>query len=248
MLKNKIAVITGGTRGIGYAVVQRYLANGAAVALFGSRQETVDRALTSLREEFPNGKMMGLAPKLSNYAEVESAFAEVQSKFGGLDILVNNAGISARESIFDYRPEDFQKIMDLNVTAVFFCCKAAATMMKEQGRGGVILSTSSMVTKYGQPSGCGYPASKMAVNGLTLSLARELAPYQIRVNAVAPGVTRTDMVAALPKEMLDRLAQTIPFGRVGEPAEVADAFLYLASDLAGYVTGTILSVDGGARS
>ncbi len=137
--------------------------------------------------------------------------------------------------------------MTLNVNAVFNCSKAAAELMREQ-RSGVILNTSSMVSLYGQPAGCGYPASKFAVNGLTKSLARELAPLGIRVNAVAPGVTRTDMVAALPEDMVSRLVSTIPLGRVGEPEEVADAFLFLASDMASYITGVVLSVDGCART
>lgn len=119
--------------------------------------------------------------------------------------------------------------------------------MKSQG-GGVILNTSSMVSLYGQPAGVGYPASKFAVNGMTKSLARELGRDNIRVNAVAPGVTRTDMVAALPEEMVERISATIPLGRMGEPQDVANAFLFLASDLASYVTGAILSVDGAAMS
>ena len=133
--------------------------------------------------------------------------------------------------------------MALNVNAVFNCSKAAAIYMKNQG-GGVILNTSSMVSIYGQPAGVGYPASKFAVNGLTKSLARELGKDHIRVNAVAPGVTKTDMVAALPNSMI----ATIPLGRIGEPEEVANAFLFLASDMASYITGTILQVDGAAMT
>ena len=125
--------------------------------------------------------------------------------------------------------------------------KAVVPYMKENN-GGVILNTSSMVSIYGQPSGVGYPASKFAVNGLTKSLARELAPFNIRVNAVAPGVTKTDMVASLPEEQIAPLIKTIPLGRIGEPRDIANAFLFLASDLASYVTGEILSVDGAARS
>ena len=118
--------------------------------------------------------------------------------------------------------------------------------MKEQG-GGTIINTSSMVSLYGQPAGVGYPTSKFAVNGMTKSLARELGKDNIRVNAVAPGVTRTDMVAALPDEMVARISAGIPLGRVGEPEEVADCFLFLASDMASYVTGEILSVDGATQ-
>ena len=245
MLHGKVAIITGGSRGIGYAVVETYLTNGASVALFASRQETVDKALSKLAEEHPNAPVMGLHPDLSDLASVEEAFGQVKERFGRIDILVNNAGISARESIFDYKAEDFERIIRLNVTALFNCSKVAAVYMREQG-GGVILNASSMVTRNGQSAGCGYPTSKYAVNGLTRSLARELGPYHIRVNAVAPGVTRTDMVANLPQAMVDRLLPSIPLGRMGEPEEVANAYLFLASDLASYVTGAVLHVDGGA--
>ena len=113
---------------------------------------------------------------------------------------------------------------------------------------GTIINTSSMVSLHGQPSGVMYPASKFAVNGMTKSLARELAPLGIRVNAVAPGIIETDMVKSLPKEMIEPLIKTIPLGRIGKPEDIANAFLYLASDMASYVTGEILSVDGAARS
>ena len=246
MLDGKIAIVTGGTRGIGYAIVQRFLEAGARVALFGSRQETVDKALEQIRTERDDVVVIGLFPALENYQEVAEAMETVRNQFGRLDILVNNAGISARETLYDYRPEDFEKIIQLNVNGVFHCTKAAAPIMKKQG-GGSVINMSSMVSIYGQPAGCGYPASKYAVNGLTKSLARELGRDQIRVNAVAPGVTRTDMVAALPEKMVQKMAAAIPLGRIGEPEEVADAVLFLASDLAAYVTGTVLSVDGATQ-
>ena len=247
LLQGKKAIVTGGTRGIGFAVVQAFLRNGASVALFGSRQETVDKALAALRAENPDWEVIGMAPDLTDYAAVDAAFAEVEKAFGRIDILVNNAGISAREPLYDYTPEAFENIMRLNVSAVFNGCRAAAPRMKAQG-GGSIINTSSMVSLYGQPSGVGYPTSKFAVNGMTRSLARELGRDNIRVNAVAPGVTRTDMVANLPQEIVQRVCAPIPLGRMGEPEEVANAFLFLASDLASYITGEILQVDGAAQT
>ena len=247
LLQRKKAIVTGGTRGIGFAVVQTFLRNGASVALFGSRQETVDKALAALKEENPDWEVIGMAPDLTDYAAVDAAFAEVEKAFGRIDILVNNAGISAREPLYDYTPEAFEKIMRLNVSAVFNGCRAAAPRMKAQG-GGSIINTSSMVSLYGQPSGVGYPTSKFAVNGMTRSMARELGRDNIRVNAVAPGVTRTDMVANLPQEIVQRVCAPIPLGRMGEPEEVANAFLFLASDLASYITGEILQVDGAAQT
>ena len=243
MLKNKVAVITGGTRGIGFAIAESYLKNGAKVAVLGSRRETVDSALEKLLSIYPQWEVMGLCPDLSDYSAVEAAFNEIKEKFGKIDILVNNAGISAREPIENYDPQAFKSIMDLNVTAVFNGCKAVVPIMKEIG-GGSIINTSSMVAKTGQASGVGYPTSKFAVNGLTVSLARELGKFGIRVNAVAPGVTRTDMVAALPPEIVAQVAAGIPLGRVGEPEEIANVFLFLASEMASYVSGAIIAVDG----
>ena len=246
MLKGKVAIVTGGTRGIGFEVVRKYLSNGAKVILFGSRQETVDNALNKLKEENQSWEAEGMCPKLTDAKEVEEAVNKVKEKYGRLDILVNNAGISQSTPLYNYTAEEFDKVIDLNVKAVFYAILPAARIMKEQG-GGCIINTSSMVSISGQPAGVGYPASKFAVNGLTISLARELGKDNIRVNAVAPGVTRTDMVAALPEQTVQAISARIPLGRAGEPEEVADAFLYLASDMASYVTGEILSVDGAAR-
>lgn len=245
MLKNKTAVVTGGTRGIGLAIVKKYLENGANVAVAGSRKETVDKALAALTEY--GDRVMGIWPDLCDPEAVAEAFASVKDRYGSLDILANNAGISSRTSLYDYTIEEFSKIVDVNLKGVFVCSQAAARIMKPQG-GGVIINTSSMVAEYGQPAGCGYPATKFAVNGLTRSLARELAKDQIRVNAVAPGVTKTDMVEALPKEMVERISAGIPLGRVGEPVDIANAFLFLASDMASYVTGVTLRVDGAAMT
>ena len=246
MLKGKVAIITGGTRGIGFATVKKFLENGAKVILFGSREETVNKALASLKEENPAWEVSGAWPKLSDSEAVAQEIERIREKFGRIDILVNNAGMSDSTPIDHYTAEHFEKIMGLNVSAAMNCIMPTVRIMKEQG-GGCILNTSSMVSICGQPSGVAYPVSKSAVNGLTWSLARELGPSHIRVNAVAPGITNTDMVASLPKEMIDPLIQAIPLRRVGEPEDIANAFLFLASDMASYVTGEILSVDGAMR-
>lgn len=247
LLKGKTAIVTGGTRGIGRAVVELFLEQGASVVLWGSRKETVDAAVKEIKEGHPSYEVYGMYPHLADAADVEKAVWEAKEKLGRIDILVNNAGISQSTSIYEYKAEDFDKIMKLNVNALFYTILPTVKIMKEQG-GGAIINTSSMVSISGQPSGVGYPTSKFAVNGLTISLARELAKDHIRVNAVAPGVTKTDMVAALPQQMVDAISEKIPLGRPGEPAEVANAFLYLASDMASYVTGEILSVDGACRA
>ncbi len=247
MLKNKVAIVTGGTRGIGYATVKAFLDQGASVALFGSKEETVKVALDKLYEENKDYPVIGLAPNLMDEDSVKDAVSEVLNKFGRIDILVNNAGISQRDKLFDYQLEDFEKIMNLNVNAVFILSKEVAPVMKEQG-GGVILNTSSMVSLYGQPAGVGYPTSKYAVNGMTRSLARELGKDNIRVNAVAPGVIKTDMVANLPEQVIQPIINSIPLHRIGEPEDVANAFVFLASDMASYITGVVLSVDGATMS
>lgn len=243
MLKDKVAIITGGTRGIGFETAKLFLENGATVIIFGSKEESVTTALAKLNHK----KAHGYWPKLNNYSEIEETISKIHAEFGKIDILINNAGISADQPIEKTSVEDFENIIDLNVTAMFRTIKATVPFMKAQGSG-VILNTSSMVSIYGQPAGVGYPTSKFAVNGLTKSLARELAPANIRVNAVAPGITKTDMVASLPESVIAPLIKTIPLGRIGEPSDIANAFLFLASDMASYITGEILSVDGAARS
>ena len=246
MLKGKVAVVTGGTRGIGFATVKKFLKNEAKVVLLGSKQETVEKAIKELKQINSSYEVIGFYPNLSSKEEMDEVFKKVKEIYGHIDILINNAGISSKTKIEDYTDEEYEKITNLNIKSVFNCSKEIIPYLKETK--GVILNTSSMVSIYGQPSGVMYPTTKFAVNGITKSLARELAPYGIRVNAVAPGIINTDMVAKLPKEMIEPLIKTIPFGRIGEPEDIANAFLFLSSNLSSYITGEILSVDGLARS
>ncbi|TCL55117.1 3-oxoacyl-[acyl-carrier protein] reductase/7-alpha-hydroxysteroid dehydrogenase [Allofournierella massiliensis] len=247
LLENKIAIVTGGTRGIGLATVEAFLREGATVILTGSRQETAEKAVAALKEKDPNAKVAGIAPNLSDLASVEAAFQKVAQEYGRIDVLVNNAGMSDSTPFDKYDEATFEKVMDLNVKGVFTCARAVTPIMQAQGSG-VILNTSSMVSRYGQPSGIAYPTSKFAVNGFTLSLARELGKHGIRVNAVAPGITDTDMMRAVPEQVIQALSAQIPLGRIGKPEEVANAFVFLASEMASYITGVVLSVDGLART
>lgn len=247
LLENKVAIVTGGSRGIGFATVNAFLQEGATVILCASRLESAKKAVKKLNEMYPSADIRGISPDLTDFNLVETAFEKVYSEFGKIDILVNNAGVSDSTPLADYTSEAFDKIMDLNVKGVFNCSKAAAEYMTEQGSG-VILNTSSMVSITGQPSGIAYPTSKSAVNGLTLSLARELGPKGIRVNAVAPGITYTDMMRSVPKEVIDPLIARIPLRRIGQPEDIANAFVFLASEKASYITGVVLSVDGMSRT
>lgn len=246
-LQGKIAIITGGSRGIGYATARAFVREGASVILTASKPENAQKAVARLKEEFPGAVIDGIAPNLSDEASVRESFAAVAERYGGIDILVNNAGISESTPLEQYSEALFDKVMDLNLKGVFLAARVAAEVMACKGSG-VILNTSSMVSVYGQPSGVAYPTSKFAVNGLTLSLARELGPKGIRVNAVAPGITETDMMKAVPKEVIDPLIRQIPLRRLGQPEDIANAFVFLASEEASYITGVVLQVDGLARS
>lgn len=247
LLKDKVAIVTGGSRGIGFATVEAFIKEGAKVVLGASREETAAKAVAALKEKYPDAAVSSMIPNLSDYNEVKAAFDKVADEYGGIDILVNNAGVSESTPFEKYTEELFDKVMDLNVKGIYNCSKAAVEIMEKKGKG-VILNTSSIVSITGQPAGVAYPTSKFAVNGFTLSLARELGPKGIRVNAVAPGITNTDMMQAVPKEVIEPLIARIPLKRLGEPEDIANAFVFLASDMADYITGVTLSVDGMART
>lgn len=244
LLEGKKAVVTGGTRGIGFAVVETFLKNGASVALFGSRQETVDKALAKLKAENPDWDVMGLAPDLTDYAAVEAAMAKVTEAFGRIDILVNNAGITKDGLLMMMKPEDFDAVIAANLRGTFLCMKAVARQMVKQ-RYGRIVNLSSVVGLRGNAGQVNYAASKAGVIGMTKSLAKELAGRNITVNAVAPGFIDTDMTAALTETAKNAALGSIPMGRMGTPENVAEAVAFLADEDAGYITGQVLAVDGG---
>ena len=245
-LSGKWALVTGSSRGLGKGVALALAEAGADIVV--NYAGSADKAAEVAAEIQAMGrKALVIQADVSKPEDVDRMFDEIEAKIGGVDILVNNAGVSESTPFTEYTEETFDKVMDLNVKGVFNATRAAANCMIARGSG-VILTTSSMVSISGQPSGFAYPASKYAVNGLTVSLARELGPKGIRVNAVAPGITETDMMKAVPKEVIEPMIARIPLRRLGQPEDIANAFVFLASDEASYITGVVLSVDGMARS
>lgn len=243
-LKNKVAIITGGSRGIGYAIAEKYVQEGAKVAICGSRLETSMNALESIKEKYPDSDVIAVHAKMSSPEEINAMFEEVEKKWGYVDVLVNNAGITDTKDVETMTDEEFERVMDINVNGVFRCTRAAVKTMKE--RGGSIINTSSMVSVNGTSRQCAYTASKFAVNGLTRSFARELGKYNIRVNAVAPGAVATDMVKeSVSDQVAEYMKSVTALGKMADPGEIAGAYVHFASDESCYTTGAILNVDGG---
>lgn len=245
-LENKVAIITGSSRGIGYEIAKLYLKEGAKVMICGSKDESALKAVSMLKEELniTDDFISGIGVNLKDNTSVERVVEETINKFGKLDILVNNAGITSRESLTDADDEVFYNMFEINFYGPMRLIRASVPYMKENG--GSIINTSSMVGIYGSPNQAAYTSSKFAINGLTKACAKELGQFNIRVNAVAPGVVGTDMVAGnVTEEMKQGLIRMTPLRRMAGPEDLAGAYLYLASDEASFTTGAIIQVDGG---
>ena len=242
-MNESVALVTGGSRGIGRAICLELARQGAAVAVNyagneQAAQETVEacRALGVQAEAFQ--------ADVSDPAACESLIAQVKERFGRLDILVNNAGVTRDGLLMTAKPEDFDKVLDTNLKGAYFCMKAAAKVMMRQ-RYGRIVNLSSVVGLRGNPGQTGYAASKAGVLGLTKAAAKELASRNITVNAVAPGVIETDMTAVLPEKAKTAMLATIPMAAPGQPEDVARAAAFFARPESAYITGQVLCVDGG---
>ena len=246
LLDGKTALVTGATRGIGRAIALKFASEGADIAFTYRSQEEAALTLTAEIEAM-GVRVKAYKSDAASFEDAHNVVADAKETFGHIDILVNNAGVSESTPLDAYTEDLFDRVMDLNVKGVFNATKAAVEHMEKRG-GGVILNTSSMVSLTGQPSGLAYPTSKFAVNGMTVSLARELGPKGVRVNAVAPGIIETDMMKAVPKEVIEPMIARIPLQRLGKPEDIANAFVFLASEEASYITGVVLSVDGMART
>lgn len=245
-LENKVALITGSTRGIGNAVARLFLASGACVCICGSSEESANKAISQLKEDnlYSEERVMAIGVNMSNSMDIQNAVAKVIQKWGKIDILVNNAGITSNQPLLEITDEDIYKMFDVNVFGLLKMTREVVKYMKNTG--GSIINTSSMVGINGGRNQVTYAASKFAVNGITKSLAKELGQYNIRVNAVAPGVVETDMMKdSVNDDMRSMLCNMTPLKKMARPEDLVGAYLYLASDDANFTTGTIIQVDGG---
>jgi len=240
-LQDRVAVVTGASRGIGRAIALHLGAIGAKVAINYARSAAEAESLVQEIAAL-GGEGMAVAADVSQPAEVEQLFEQVMERWGRVDVLVNNAGMARDTLLLRMKPEDWQAVLDLNLTGVFLCLKAAAKIMVKQ-RQGRIINITSVVGLVGNPGQANYSAAKAGVVGLTKTAARELASRNITVNAVAPGFITTQMTEKLDPGPI--LAQ-IPLGRLGSPAEVAGLVRFLAADpAAAYITGQVFAIDGG---
>lgn len=241
-LDKKVAIITGGAAGIGAATAEKFAAEGAITIIWDLDEVRGNELAKKLTAE---GKTAVFAKvNTAKYEEIEVAAKAVVAKYGQIDILINNAGITRDSSLKKMTPEQWQQVIDVNLTGVFYCTKVISEYMVEKNYGRII-NASSVVALYGNFGQTNYVATKAGLIGMTKTWARELGRKGITVNAIAPGFIATEMVAKMPENVIDGMKSKVPVGRLGEPEEIASAYLFLASDEAAYINGTILSVDGG---
>ena len=241
-LKDKIAIITGSARGIGFTIAESFAEKGAKVIILDLFQEAVDEAVKTITDK--GFQAIGYAANVTESDAIGNIFKEINKEFGKIDILINNAGITRDGLLMKMKEADWDAVINVNLKGTFICTqKVCRYMMKK--RAGVILNIASVIGIMGNAGQSNYAASKGGIIAFTKSSAREFASRNIRVNAIAPGFIETEMTANLPKEVVDRYLQGIPLHRMGNPKDIADLCLFLASDEAGYITGQTINVDGG---
>lgn len=242
-LNNKVAIVTGGGRGIGETTALKFAKEGAKVVVADMNQESIDSVVNKIKAM--NGQAIGVIANVADTASVNEMFQKTLEAFGRLDIIVNNAGITADAQLLKMSEDQFDKVINVNLKGVYNCAQAAAKVMAEQPEGGVILNASSVVGLYGNFGQTNYAAAKWGVIGMTKTWAKELGRKKIRVNAVAPGFILTPMTEKMPEKVLDMMKDKAPLQRLGTSEDIANAYAFLASDEASFITGTVLSVDGG---
>jgi len=240
-LQNKVAIITGGASGIGKATSLKFAEEGATVIIWDINKEKCTETLNQLKSKEYVAEAYVLDTTDAN--EIEKVANIVVSTYGRIDILINNAGITRDATLKKMTSKEWQQVIDVNLTGVFNCTKAISPYMIENNYGRII-NTSSVVGLYGNFGQTNYATSKAGLIGFTKSLAKELGKYNITVNAVAPGFIETDMVKTIPAKVVEIMKSRSPLNRLGKPEDIANSYLFLASDEASYISGAVLSVDG----
>ncbi len=241
-LENKIAIITGGADGIGKAGAIKFAEEGAVVIIWDMNEEKGEATAKEIKDN--GGKAEFFKVNTAIFADVEKATNDAMDAYGQIDILVNNAGITRDSSLKKMTIEQWQQVIDVNLTGVFNCTKHVSQHMVDR-KYGRIINTSSVVALYGNFGQTNYVATKAGLIGMTKTWAKELGRKSITVNAVAPGFILTDMVRQMPEDVLKAMEAKVPLQRLGNPEEIASAYLFLASDEAAYINGSVISVDGG---
>ena len=241
-LTDQVALVTGAARGLGRLIAECLAESGAKVACIDVNEELLQEAVKSI--EAAGGEAIGLACDVTDSQRVNDAVGEVVSKWGGLQILVNNAGITRDGLIMRMKDDQWDAVLNINLRGTFLFTRAACKPLIK-GRRGRIINIASVSGLMGNPGQANYSASKAGVIGLTRTVAMELAGRNVTVNAVAPGFIQTEMTAKMGEDIVKAIADRVPLGTLGEPRDVADAVLFLASDAASYITGQVLTVDGG---
>jgi 3-oxoacyl-[acyl-carrier protein] reductase len=240
-LENKVAIVTGGAQGIGKATVIKFIDEGANVIIWDVDDDKGNQLANELSSK---GKAVYMKVNVAKFDEVDKAVQSVITQFGRIDVLVNNAGILRDATLAKMTPEQWQQVIDVNLTGVFNCTKCVAPFMIEKQYGRIINAT-SVVGIYGNFGQTNYVATKSGVIGMTKVWARELGRKGINVNAIAPGFIATEMVASMPEKIINMMKEKTPLGRLGTPEDIANGYLFLASDEASFINGTVLSIDGG---
>lgn len=242
-IEGKVAIITGSTRGIGLGIAEGFIKAGAFVAICGTKKENAQKTVNELIKKYDKARVLAVGLDVTDDKSIEKAIKEVSDCFGRIDILVNNAGITSSGPIEKTTNEDWNNIININTTGMFKCIRESLKYMKS---GSSIINITSMNGIYGSPYQAAYSASKGAIIAMTKSMAKELGPKGIRVNAIAPGMIETDMVkGAVNAEMKEKLINLTPLRRIGTPEDLQGISLLLASDASSFITNTIISVDGG---
>jgi 3-oxoacyl-[acyl-carrier protein] reductase len=240
LLTDTVAIVTGGAQGIGLSIAEKFHTNGATVVVADLDGDAARAAATGLGD-----KAIGLPCDVADEASVEALVDGVVDQFGRLDVLVNNAGITRDGMMHKLTLAEFRQVIDVHLQGTWLCSRAALTHMRSRDGGGAIVNMSSISGKVGNLGQTNYAAAKAGIVGMTKATAREGARFGIRANAIQPGLIRTAMTEAMPPEVFQEKAADIPLGRAGEPTEVADVALFLASPMASYVTGVTIEVAGG---